>query len=296
MAEEQNIRDKVLHVADLHFWSIIRNPFRLLNKRFLGNINVALRRRHEFPLEQAEPFADHLAETGIAQAILTGDFTSTSTPEEFAMARTFVDGLAHRGLSVTLMPGNHDVYTFEADRRRAFEHCFDDYLPEGGYPAKRTLTGGTDLLVVPTVCANWVSSRGLVSDEAITTVAGLLKEGSGPVIVAAHYPVMRRTYGYHTKSSRALRNADALRQVLGDSDRPILYVAGHVHRFSYTSDPDYENLRHLSTGGFFHHHPAKGCFGEFSEIHVGNEDFTIFRHTHENGWARHAIAVLGPSQ
>ena len=35
------------------------------------------------------------------------------------MGRAFVDGLTRRGLNVHLMPGNHDVYTFESVRARA---------------------------------------------------------------------------------------------------------------------------------------------------------------------------------
>ena len=250
-------KDVILHVADLHFWSVVRNPFKLLNKRFLGNINVFLRRRHEFPMERAEPFADYLASRGVSNVVLTGDFTSTATDEEFTMARGFVHGLSRRGLTVTLMPGNHDVYTFEAQRAGRFERYFAEHLPVDGFPARLTLPGGTPLILVQTVCPNLLSSRGHITEGMVERTAALLRRCEGPVLVAGHYPVIRHTYGYHTSQGRSLRNAESLRKVLGESGKRVLYFAGHVHRFSYTRDPDYPALQHLANRRLLHSPPLQ---------------------------------------
>ncbi|MBI4556101.1 MAG: hypothetical protein HY706_00830, partial [Candidatus Hydrogenedentes bacterium] len=96
-------RDSLIHVGDLHFWQFVINPFRLLNKRFLGNLNVLFRPTRQYAIEMAEPFAESLAATGIKQVLLTGDFTSTSTDAEFEMARSFVDRLASHGMDITLL-------------------------------------------------------------------------------------------------------------------------------------------------------------------------------------------------
>ena len=165
--ETYSVRDRLLHIADLHFWSVVWNPFALVSKRFLGNLNVLLRRGRHFPLQRAEPFADYVASRGIPAVLLTGDFTSTATETEFRMAREFVDGLMRRGLEVSVMPGNHDVYTFRAAQTGRFEHHFAQYLPSNGYPAMQMLPGGTSLVLVPTVCPNLISSAGRISATEI---------------------------------------------------------------------------------------------------------------------------------
>ncbi len=185
-----------LHIADIHFWKVVTNPLHLLNKRVLGNANVWLRRGRQFRLDRAEEHADRAAATGIREAVLTGDFTSTATDAEFAMARAFVDGLRARGMTVHLMPGNHDVYTFESARRFRFERHFHDLLPGGGYPARMTLGGGVPLLLLPTVRPNWLSSRGEVHAEAVSTAEDWLGEAEGPVVAAGHYPLLHTTSAY----------------------------------------------------------------------------------------------------
>ena len=277
--------DTLLHVADLHFWKVVVNPLRLLNKRFLGNLNVWLRRGRSFPMQDAVSLVDGLAATNANQVLLTGDFSSTSLDEEFALARRFVDALSGRGFALNLMPGNHDVYTFEARHKRRFEHHFASYVPQEGYPALRRLAGGTPLLLVPTVCPNWVSSKGRITRRETEQVKRLL-EGLPPVvIVAGHYPLLEKTHGYELTRERRLRNAGALRTVLGESGRTILYVAGHVHRFSYTRDPDYPNLSHLSTGAFFHINRREHIRGEFARIRVFADGFDVHRHTLSESWS-----------
>ncbi|HNV20528.1 MAG TPA: metallophosphoesterase [Candidatus Hydrogenedentes bacterium] len=284
------VRDRLVHIADLHFWSVVWNPFALASKRFLGNLNIVLRRGRHFRMERAEPFADYVASLGIPALLMTGDFTSTSTDAEFRRAREFVDGLVKRGFDVALMPGNHDVYTFREAREGRFEQHFGPYLPPGGFPALRTLPGGTSLVMVPTVCANLISSAGRISAEEAAATDTLLRAASDPVIVAAHYPVLHETDAYASGVNRRLRNAGALHRVVGECGKRVLYAAGHVHRFSYTRDPRFPNVSHLSSGAFFYHQPRQDCFGEFSEIDVVPGGFRVHRHVYRNGaWERQPV-------
>ena len=280
-------RDSILHISDLHFWEVVWNPLRLLNKRMLGNLNVFWRRRHEFVMRRAEEFADAAAGTGIRAVLMTGDFTSTATPAEFDLGKAFVEGLTRRGLHVFLMPGNHDVYTFESVRTRRFQQYFGTYLPEHGYPHRYTLPGGTPLIVVPTVTPNLVSSKGLIRDMEIEAAVRLVEAcPAGPLLVAGHYPMLHSTYGYTTSPGRQLRNAERLRHALGQTDREILYVAGHVHRFSYVQDRDYPRLRHLTTPAFFlesHHEAIRGAF---VEIHIAEDGMQVYQHRHTECWER----------
>lgn len=285
--------DAVCHVADLHFWRVVFNPLKLANKRFLGNLNVMLRRRRRFITQRAAEFSEAIAATGLEQVLFTGDFTSTGLDAEFALARAFVDGLAARGMAVALTPGNHDVYTRGAHRTRRFERHFAAYAPEGGYPARCALRGGTPLLLVPTTVPNPVTARGLTTPAAIEHVEALLAAcPDGPVLVAAHYPLLYRTHEYASNWQHRLRNAGALRHALGESGRRILYVCGHVHRFSYVQDPHYPRLTHLTTGALFRRDAAAGRDGEFSEIHVRADGFGVARWSCTGGaWQREEAAL-----
>lgn len=293
---ERAVRDTLLQVADLHFWHITWNPMRLLNKRALGSLNVAFRRRREFDAARAHEHIEALVQRPSRNILLTGDFTSTSLDEEFVQGRAFVAALAERGFTPFVLPGNHDVYTFESARKRRFERYFAEYVPRNGYPSVYTLPGGTSLLLVPTVCPNLLSSRGRVDGRTLRRVEELLADASNPVIVAGHYPVLLRTPGYTLTKERVLRNASALRQAIGESGRRVLYVCGHVHRFSYVRDEVYPGLLHLSTGTFFGRHRHGPADGSFAEIDVLTDGFRVYRHVHVSEWKREPVAPTGPSE
>lgn len=276
--------DSLLHLTDLHFWEVVVNPLRLLNKRFLGNLNVWLRRRNEFPFHQADQHLEEISATGIPHLLITGDFTSTATDKECALGAAFTRRLEERGLHLHLLPGNHDLYTFESRRRGRFQRHFGPWMPPEGYPAVRCLPGGTPLILVPTVCPNLLSARGRVTGPDISAAARLLESGPSPALVAGHYPLLHETYAYKAPPLRRLRNAEALRRALGKANRPILYLSGHVHRFSFARDPEFPNLAHLSTGAFFRFDPLSGTRAEFSEVHVQDHGFRVVRHTRTDRW------------
>lgn len=285
----EGLRDSFVHIADIHFWRVVLNPLRLLNKRFWGNLTVVMRRRHEFVLERAEVYADAVAATGVRTVVFTGDFASTSMDDEFRMAARFVEGLSARGLSVHLMPGNHDVYTFRACRTRRFEHFFKPFLPEQGYPALTALPGGTPLLLVPTVVPRHFSACGRVTRKEIDRTAELLDECGSRVVVAAHYPILHETHGYHSNPFRRLENADYLRDALGRSGKEILYICGHVHRFSFQKDERYPNVQYLSTGAFLRTFREEGAQGEFARIAVTEAGFDIVRHVNRGTWTQEPV-------
>ena len=285
--------DTLIHITDLHFWEIVKNPLALMNKRFLGNANVIYRRRKEFHMCQAAAYGEHLAALGISECLIGGDFTSTATPNEYAMGKTFADSLARRGLNVHVLPGNHDVYTFESKRARRFESVFQDYAPAEGYPSALTLPGGTPLILAPTVCPNVLSSAGRITDAEAAAVCRLIEAcPPGPVLVAGHYPVLHRTAGYTSGKSRQLRNAEALRSAMGETGRDLLYLAGHVHRFSYTQDERYPHMRHLTTGAFFLKRPKDTCRGAFSTIQVEDGQIQVTWHRFETDWSTTEATVV----
>jgi 3',5'-cyclic AMP phosphodiesterase CpdA len=247
------VRDRVLHVTDLHFWRISWSPRRLVGKRLLGMINLRLRRRRIFDLSGREQMAETLAREGAPTVIAGGDFSTTSMEEEFQQACSFLKTLESMGLKVYAIPGNHDVYTFTAVRRRSFEQHLGAFMPGERLPARVLLPGGTPVVFVPGARPNVLSSRGDILPKDIAETARLVKEAPpGPVLVVGHYPLLFRTDAYAQRPLHRLGRAEILRAALGKTGRTILYLAGHVHRFSETRDPRHPNLTHVTTNALFY--------------------------------------------
>ncbi len=276
-------QDTFLHLTDFHFWEIVFNPFRLLNKRMLGNANVIYKRRKEFVLERANEYLEYAVSLGAPTAILSGDFCSTATEKEMAAGAKLAKALEDRGLDVIAIPGNHDVYTIESVRKRRFERHFDAWYPDEGLPARRVLPGGLDLVFVPTVCPDF-QSRGRITAVEVEGVKEHLRNTGPHVVVVGHYPLLYETYGYQSNPPRRLRGAELLRTALGVCGKTILYISGHVHRFSYVTDPQHANLRHLTTGAFLRTAPESNSVGEFSQITSNNGEFEIIRHIKRDKW------------
>ncbi len=284
MTQSERPGESFLHLTDFHFWEIVLNPLRLLNKRAIGAMNVLLRRRNEFLMDRAGSYSEYVAARGVRQLLITGDFASTATDKEMSLGAAFVRGLEERGLKPVVIAGNHDVYTFESVRKKRFEKHFGAWLPVAPLPCTHELDGGTPVLFVPTVCPNYITSKGYISDEQVREAAALLDSLVSPVIVAGHYPLLAKTHGYELDANRRLRNVPALREALGRSGRDIVYISGHVHRFSYVQDADYPNLSHLTTGAFFRDAGESGTQGEFCEVHVGGADPSVIRHVNKGDW------------
>lgn len=286
--------DRLLHITDLHFWEVVFNPLHLMNKRALGNINVALRRRREYLTSRGDAYAAALAEKGAPVLFAGGDFTSTATEREFADAARFIHKLRGHGMQVVAVPGNHDVYTFESVRRRRFERHFGAYCPDEALPCRITLPGGTPMVLAPTARARVLSSKGHITEAEAAEAARLVAEAPpGPVLVGAHYPVLHKTHAYSSSPSRRLTHAGYFRAALGETKRRILYLSGHVHRFSLTRDPDHENLCHLTTSAFFMHKRKYAHEGAFSEVRVLQNGFRVFQHWYEGGWKQREAEPRG---
>jgi 3',5'-cyclic AMP phosphodiesterase CpdA len=286
------IRDRIVFFTDLHFWKVVWNPLQMLNKRFLGNANLFLRRRHHFRMANAEPFALHALATGARTVLVGGDLTCTATDAEFQLARGFFAFLQRQGVDVLTVLGNHDVYTFEASRRRRPERHLQAWLPESGFPSQVTLRGGTPAVLLPTARPRLLSSRGHFGEgEARQTADKLAATPPGPVLVCGHYPALQETRGYGSKWGHRLDGAERLRRTLGDSGRAVLYVSGHVHRFSSTADPEYANVHHVTSPAFFNHWKPANRHGGFLQIDCGTSGFEVRHHWKAADWQCDAVQL-----
>jgi 3',5'-cyclic AMP phosphodiesterase CpdA len=127
------------HISDLHVLELEGvSPTRFLNKRATGLVNLLGPRRGQHDIAIMEVLVADLQSQGHDHVLVTGDLTNLALESEFSRARGLLEPIAtYEGLSV--VPGNHDVYTRGAERQRRFERYFGDLLwPEDTEPANRT--------------------------------------------------------------------------------------------------------------------------------------------------------------
>ena len=284
---------RFLHITDLHFWNIVYNPVYLCNKRILGNLNLLVRRRKYLHTDRSASFVDLLRTLQVDGIFIGGDLTTTAMPGEFLQAAAFLQRLAGITSNIYLLPGNHDVYTFESCRRRRFESYFGQYAPTVGDTSVSTLAEGLSLFRVPTVRPNLLSSRGIVTPAQLERTRAMIAMNTGHAgIVLAHYPLLQSVPGYRLSSERRLINAEGLREIVGQSPVPVLYLAGHVHAFSHTVDPVYEHITHVTSSALFY--GKKGRQGGFTEIETEGSAFKITPWYYQDGWVRGQASLPVP--
>jgi DNA repair exonuclease SbcCD nuclease subunit len=276
---------RFIHITDLHFWSIVLNPLQLMNKRFLGNLNLIVRRRRYIHTERAASFLE-LLETVKPDAVLVGgDLTTTATENEYQQAYGFLSQISAKGCPIYLLPGNHDFYTFESCRNHRFEKYFHGDLSAPCEPVLSVLPGDVPLVRIPTSRPNLISSRGSITKEQIALSRIKFSEARPrPTLVLAHYPVLHHTDAYTSDFTRRLANASALREMLGNLDRPILYLAGHVHVFTHTIDPAFPNITHVTSNALFYGKRSRP--GGFTEILLDEGVIKVFPWIYREGWTR----------
>ncbi|MEE9493441.1 MAG: metallophosphoesterase [Gammaproteobacteria bacterium] len=112
MANEKNIEQSITiaHLSDPHLTSLHGIHFRsLLNKRILGYLSWLKRRRFVHRREILDALERDLKQQNPNHIVVTGDLTHIGLPDEFCQARRWLESLGSSE-SVTVIPGNHDVY------------------------------------------------------------------------------------------------------------------------------------------------------------------------------------------
>jgi len=248
---------KILHFGDIHFWKIGTDVDCLYPKRFLGSINLTIRRRHKFPPAYAPAVAAEVARLGAAGeadlAIFSGDFTTMSLVPEYQMAaeafRPIVDAFGG-GSRLFAIPGNHDRYTPRSVRSGRFE----EYLPYAGLPdgqLVKTQHLESNLSLVGFDCSHpcKVRSNGTMTDPLVTELRETLEveQAAGRrVFLVGHYPYAYREGIEGTWEHRLLRS-ERLAELVAEF-APIAYFHGHKHIRWAIRPPETPNTLCLNCG------------------------------------------------
>ena len=235
---------KIAHFSDLHVLALEGVPVhRYLNKRLTGLANLRLKRNAVHHTELVHAIARAVSGGGYDHVICTGDLTNLALESEFAAVRALFDRELDLDPSrVTVVPGNHDLYTRGARTSRRFERYFVDWLKSdlpslaadtsaGLFPVVKlrgdvAIVGLSSAVPRPPFVA--AGELGAAQIEALARILNHPEVASRTVIVALHHPAVRRATA-RKQYLDGLRDAPALLSVLR-SLRAGLVIHGHLHR------------------------------------------------------------------
>jgi len=232
----------VAHLSDLH----IRgdepiDPRRLFNKRATGYLNLRFRRGATHKKWAVQALARELRALQVDHVAVTGDFSNLALEDEFAAARRLLDDdLGFSPDRVSVVPGNHDLYTSGSARHRRFAHYFAPYLtsdlpgvavdhPAGPFPFVRlregvAFVGLASALPSPPLCAYGRIGTPQLSALRRLLLAPELRERF--VVALLHHPPFNPASPLKAFRN-GLHDADELR---GAFSAPTLALHGHLHR------------------------------------------------------------------
>lgn len=221
---------KVIHFGDLHIWRKQMVWNEALNpKRWLGPVNLLLRRAKRFPPEYREPILRGILEADADLVVFSGDFTTLSLEDEYKeAAERFAPLVEHYGDRLFAIPGNHDRYTPGSEKKEFIRR----YLPfaDVDQVKRRDLQDGWSIVGVDHAEPFKIRSNGIVRDrthEALRTQLTALQGEGRKAIVVGHFPCVSPPE--HPESwDHGLIGEERLRDVLGEFEVP-LYLHGHTH-------------------------------------------------------------------
>ena len=230
---------KIAHLSDPHILDLRGVPTHrlVLNKRLTGMVNVRLKRGHAHKREVVEAMVEDIRARGVDHVIVTGDLTNLALESEFIAAREVLSRLAMPPSEVSVIPGNHDLYTSGAHRARRFQAYFAEHVTSDvsvgvdGFPFVR-IRGPAAIIGLSTAVPRLpLVSSGVAGRPQRDALAAVLSSrevvGRLPV-VAAHHPVVNAR-GAVDAALRGLYDAGALRALLARSGESLA-LHGHLHR------------------------------------------------------------------
>ena len=121
---------RIAHFSDLHVLDLGGvSPYRFLNKRLTGYANIRFKRGHVHRSAHVGAIAREITRAKVDHVVITGDLTNLALETEFEAVRALLEKDLGLGPSdVSIVPGNHDLYTRGAHTKGRFNEYFGAYL------------------------------------------------------------------------------------------------------------------------------------------------------------------------
>lgn len=231
---------RIAHLSDLHILNLDGAvPGRLFNKRLTGYANLKLKRGHKHKPEPVRLALQALAELKVDHLVITGDVSNLALEGEFdRVVELLTTATSLPASAISLVPGNHDVYTRGSQRKNRFATWFAPFLTndlksvtgDGAFPFVH-LRGPLAIIGLSTAVPQLpFVAAGRLGSAQTSLLAALL----------AHPEVARRTriiLQHHPIDNPANRMKSLL-EGLSDADeelavlagKPAVLLHGHWHR------------------------------------------------------------------
>jgi len=248
---------RILHISDVHIQVDYdeRSWARIGWRRVAAQLELKLARRgrryQDAPHTLQRLLADAQERGGFDHVVLSGDLTALAVDEEFEGVRKALGDLADQPDKLTVIPGNHDVFTPGSARKKRFEAWFGNLLEsdlpelraEGPWPHVRLL--GDDVAIVglcsarvppvPGIAAGYVGEAQLA---ALVRICEHPRVVGRTIHVVVHHAPLRangRLDSRHHGMADGLSLVEAA--ILGKVDS---ILCGHIHnrfRFDVAGGP-----------------------------------------------------------
>ncbi len=239
---------RIAHISDIHIYNMegVR-PWHFLNKRITGGVNLLLKRSKRHRNEVVIQALEQIAQQNVDHIVVTGDLSNLALDSEFIAARKLIETHAGGPSRVSIIPGNHDYYTYAAARSQSFESFFRDWMKsdlptesDSPYPYVKFL-GQVALVGVNTsVPAPPTIASGHVGPSQRAALAKLLDHPEVQkrfILVAQHHHLQPPV---HTNSRRErvreLRDHGEVLSLLLEKGAHLV-LHGHNHQYGFQKVP-----------------------------------------------------------
>lgn len=223
------------HLSDPHLSPMPRPKLvELMGKRAVGYFNWRARRSIHHSPDFLTTLVRDLHNRGFDHLAVTGDLVNLGLPDEYGLARRFLESLGEGG-KVSMVPGNHDAYV----RGTALLHVdlWKDYIAGDAADAKQ-VSGGAfpflrrrgDLAIIGLSTAIPTApllATGRLGRPQLREFARLLREtraeGRFRAVLIHHPPVGRHS------PHEVLTDASAFREVIAREGAELV-LHGHKHK------------------------------------------------------------------
>lgn len=218
------------HLSDLHLLEADHGERRGLLRRRLAYLSAGRPRDAADRRRRALTALLSARRSGADHVVVTGDLTEDGLAAQFEVLAEVLHESGLSPESVTLLPGNHDVYDAPDAFTRALEGPLAPYAGSSA-PGVLQVIGDAALLPLSTAVAQpYHLSAGSMARAELTRADALGREGRRArrtPIVAMHHPPHRRQNPV-MQLFDGFRDHRALGQILEEHDE-LCVLHGHLH-------------------------------------------------------------------
>jgi len=286
---------RIGHISDLHWLDLTgASPSDFLNKRLSGGFNLLAGRARKYTHKVVREALETLKSLDCDHLVITGDLTNLALPGEFRSVRDELGRYFSKD-NMTIVPGNHDVYTHES----AIAHRFEAYFctpPQGNLDIGTTTAWPfvqlkDDIAFIGLNSARpkpWFVASGVLGSKQLRHLRNALKHpevASRFKIIALHHHPIRAILA-PGESIRNLKDRQPLLDICEEFGVDML-LHGHNHTFTIRRHAGTFVIDSGSTA--IEKSASKTGYGKFNLYHIQNDtlqsiDTYLFNRDHFSLW------------